>query len=55
MPLSGRSKFEADLAEMPLGFVVREGTGDVLKRKTAVDDGLQTVDLHGEGSGEGRA
>jgi hypothetical protein len=36
-------KFEANLAKVLLGFVILEGSDDFLKRKTAVDNGLQTI------------
>src|SRR2546423_4808815 len=36
-------KFEANLAEVLLGFVIVEGSDDFLQRKTAVDNGLQTI------------
>src|SRR5258706_9071943 len=36
-------KLEANLSKMLLGFVIVEGSDDVLQRKTAVDNGLQTI------------
>src|SRR5437867_2655678 len=36
-------KFEANLAKVLLGFVMLEGSDDFLQRKTAVDNGLQTI------------
>src|SRR5882672_469587 len=39
-------KFEANLAEVLLGFVILEGSDDFLQRKTAVDNGLQTIDRY---------
>src|SRR5439155_14517389 len=44
--LNDDSKFEANLAEVLLGFVILEGSDDFLQRKTAVDDGLQTIDRY---------
>jgi hypothetical protein len=41
------SKFEADLPEMTLGFVMPEGGGDVVQRKTAVDNRLEAIDCYG--------
>src|SRR5207248_11237992 len=36
-------KFEANLAKVLLGFEIFEGSGDFLQRKTAIDNGLQTI------------
>ena len=36
-------KFEANLAKVLLGFVILEGSDDFLQRKSAVDNGLQTI------------
>jgi len=37
------SKFEANLAEVLLGFVMHEGSDYFLQRIKAVDNGLQTI------------
>jgi hypothetical protein len=39
-------KFEASLAKVLLGFVILEGSDDFLQQKTAVYDGLQTIDRY---------
>ncbi len=36
-------KFEANLAKVLLGFEILEGSDDFLQRKTAVDNGFQTI------------
>src|SRR5205823_9859377 len=42
----GILKFEANLAEVLLEFVILEGSDDFLQQKTAVDNGLQTIDRY---------
>src|SRR5437899_1017720 len=39
-------KLEANLAKVLLGFVILEGSDDFLQQKTAVDNGLQTIDRY---------
>src|SRR4051812_42847030 len=39
----GDLKLEANLAKVLLGFVMLEGSDNFLQRKTAVDNGLQTI------------
>ena len=39
-------KLEANLAKVLLGFEIFEGSDDFLQQKTAVDNGLQTIDRY---------
>src|ERR1039458_9393048 len=42
-PIGLSLKFEANFAEVLLGFIILEGSGDFLQRKTAVNNGLQPI------------